>query len=325
MERHSLAYVGVDIAKATLQVDAGDLFRGSIGNDAAAIGKALEAIGKRVGRGTGIRVCYESTGTYGRTLRETCGRLGVPTSTLNPMKVKRFHESGNRNQKTDPIDAAVIRRYAESWQPPEDPPPDRKRDDLRELVSFRTALADTLGALKGRLESLRPGSPAARLVAKESARVEKEIASLDARIAKAVKANPATKGLAKAVGEVAGIGPVTAATLVALLPELGRVPGNRIAPLVGLVPLARISGTSVLSPGHIGMGRPAVRHALWMPTLCAVTYHPDVRRFYAHLRDDLHKPYRVAMVACMRKFLLIVNLAAAKWYAGETAAQNQAD
>jgi transposase len=248
-------------------------------------------------------VCLEATGGYERALREAIAERGVPTSTINPRQIRDFARASGQLAKTDKIDAAVIARYAAAFDPPADQPPSAEQQRLRSLRARRQQVVQSLTQEKNRLGT-------ADAQTRESIRraikfYEDELQDLDRRLAELTGKDPEFRRRRDLLVTVPGVGAVTAVGLLAELPELGAMNRGQAAKLVGLAPLNRDSGT-LRGKRMIGGGRAPVRRSLYMATLVATRHNRLIRNHYRQLLGR-GKAKMTALVACMRKLLLILN------------------
>jgi transposase len=248
-------------------------------------------------------VCLEATGGYERTLRDALVERGVPTSTVNPRQVRDFARASGQLAKTDKIDAAVIARFAAAFDPEADEPLSAEQQRLRSLRARRQQVVQALTQEKNRLGT-------ADAETRESIRraikfYEDELKDLDGRIAELTRSDPELRRRMNLLVTVPGVGAVTAAGLLADLPELGAMNRGQAAKLVGLAPLNRDSGT-LRGKRMIGGGRAQVRRSLYMATLVATKHNRLIRSHYRQLIGR-GKAKMTALVACMRKLLLILN------------------
>jgi transposase len=245
----------------------------------------------------------EGTGGLEVALAAALQDGGVPVAVANPRQVRDFARGVGKLAKTDPIDAAVLARFAEVVRPAVRPRPDAATRELAALVARRRQVRDLRVAERNR----RGRVPAVvhpsldRLIAALS----EEVALVERAIADAVALDPAWRAKTDLLRSVPGIGPVVATTLVAELPELGEREAKALAALVGVAPLTQQSGRTQ-RPAAIGGGRKSVRDALFQATVTAVRCNPVLHRFYEHLRAR-HKPRKVALIACAHKLLTILN------------------
>jgi len=310
MKDTGIVYIGIDVSKDTLDIDAGDLGVMRIGNTPAEVRKAVKAITRKA-QGRRLHACFESTGQYHAMLEGECRYMGIAHSVLNPYKVACFAKSV-AHAKTDAIDAHAIRRYAEVRRPAPTPPPGKAIADLDGLVLLREALVKTNVALRATLETVRRPA-AARPVRRAIACGEKQIAEYDRLIAEAVEADKEVSGLVSALSAVKGVGTLTAAKVAAWMPEIGRLGRRKAAALAGLAPHTRESG-KWKGRSRIGGGRKGVRDALFMPATVARRHDPYMKRAYERLVGN-GKPYKVAMTAIMRMLICHLEAVAKDYYA----------
>ena len=294
-------FVGIDIAKARLDVaTCGATTQAwSLSYDAA----SLSALAVRLVGLAPTLVVMEATGGLETDVCVTLASHGLPVVVLNPRQVKEFGRATGRLAKTDRIDASVLADFAQKLRPEVRPLPDERQRALDALLGRRRQLVEMIVAEKNR----RLQAP--RLIALE---IAEHIAFLEARLGQAdeelrrqVKADEAWCARDALLQSVPGVGEVLSRTLQASLPELGQLERRKIAALVGVAPFARDSGT-LRGRRRIWGGRSDVRAVLYMATMSAVQHNPVIRAFHQQLinRGKLGK---VALVACMRKLLTILN------------------
>jgi transposase len=292
--------IGVDVSKLSLDVGVrptGEQKRFS--NDEAGI-EALVAFCRGLAP---MRVLLEATGGYEMKLLAALVAAKLPGLSVNPRQVRNFARANNRHAKTDGIDADVLAHFAEAIKPALREVPDEQTRELAELVQRRRQLIDMRTAEKNRLEHATP--KVRQGIAKHIAWLDKRIADVDDETKKRVRSSPAWREKEELLKTTMGVGDTTALTLVAMVPELGRLKGKQIASLVGVAPFNRDSG---LMKGRrtIYGGRAPVRTVLYMATLTAVRSNPAIKAFYERLIAK-GKPSKVALVACMRKLLITLN------------------
>ena len=310
MKAAEVVYIGIDVSKETLDMDAGELGVKTIANRPLEVRKTLAAIARKVQAGKALQVCFESTGPYTGALIAQCQATGLRYSILNPYKVKCFATS-LAQAKTDAIDARIIRLYSEVKRPAPTPAPRKVLAELDTLVLAREAVMKSIVALRSTLETLK--GAAAKPIRRIIAFNEKRIAEYDLLIAEAVKTDAEVSGLVDALSEVKGIGTLTAAKVVSGVPEIGMLGRRKAAALVGLAPHTRESG-KWKGKSRIGGGRRRVRAALFMPATTAIRYNPEMKRVHAHLLDK-GKPYKVALTAVMRRLICHLDSVAKDYYA----------
>ena len=289
--------VGIDVGKAALDL-AVDGVSGVVrfANNAAGIRKLVA----RLGRLDDPRIVVEATGGYEETLLEACCDAGLWICRANPRQARDFARATGELAKTDAIDAALLALMArllhERLRRHEAPHPWQ-----RELPDWLRRRGQVVVTLQAQKQQTALTSPAVRqLMARTIAALKRELAAIDAAMQALLKthASPALRS-------AKGMGPIFQATSLALLPELGRLSRQQIAKLVGVAPMNRDSGQTT-GKRRIRGGRAPVRVALYMATLSAVRWDPVMRAHYQQLRAR-GKLGKVALVACMRKLLTIVN------------------
>lgn len=249
-------------------------------------------------------VCLEATGGYERTLRRALHERGLPVSVVNPRQVRDFTRAQGELAKTDALDATMICRFAAAFNPEPDDPPTPAQERLRALRARRQQVVHSLTQEKNRL-AIAPDAEARQSVEEAIDFYNQQLRELDRRIAELTAADPIFRERLTLLVSVPGVGVVTAAGLLAELPELGAMNRGEAAKLVGLAPLNRDSG-SLRGKRMIGGGRSSVRRSLYMATIVATRHNNIIRSHYRQLLDR-GKSKMTALVACMRKLLLILN------------------
>jgi transposase len=249
-------------------------------------------------------VVLESTGRLQIPLALELGEKGVPYRVVNPRQVREFARSMGKLAKTDRIDAMMLARWAESANLAPKPLPDADRRELRALVMRRRQLIDTKIAEENRLQGETVHRVRKSLKA-GIAWLDRQIAGLDQDLARTIKNNPLFAEQNEVLQSAPGIGSNTVNMLLASLPELGTLTRRSIAALVGVAPLNRDSGKTKGKRFCWG-GRAEVRSALYMAALVATRFNPLIHAMYARLLAK-GKAKKVALVACMRKLLTILN------------------
>lgn len=294
--------IGVDVSKKRLQIDdSHELIRLSCANEADTITKKL--VVQLTDPSTTLVVC-EATGGYERTLVRCLHEAGIAVAVANPRQVRDFANGLGLLEKTDPIDAAVLVRFGEVAKVSLATPKSEDDERYRALVVRRKQLQNTITQEKNRLQQTADGQ-VRRYIEETLKHLKKQLKTVDEQLAKSVKQTPELSRRSEVLRSVPGVGPVTVSTILCELPEIGSLNRSEIAKLVGVAPLADQSGKRD-SPRHILGGRGTVRRVLYMATLVATECNPTVQRFYQHLVIK-GKPKKVALVACMRKLLTILN------------------
>lgn len=289
-------YVGVDVCKQHLDLAVAGRRVFRVPNDPGGVARLVERL---AGLSRPHLVC-EATGSYTRLLARELGRRDIAFSRVNPRRVRDLARADGQLAKTDAIDAGLILRFARIMQPQPDPAPDPAALELADLVRRRRQLVDMLASEQQRREHPEPGSVHASIDAHVTF-LRAQVADLDAAIA----GQPALSHRAELLRSIPGIGQVTAAVLVAEMPELGTIGSKQVAALAGVAPFTRESG-QMRGQAHIAGGRLSVRCALYMATISAIRTNPPIKAFYKHLRGQ-GKPAKLAIVAAMRKLIIIAN------------------
>lgn len=293
-------FVGIDVSKATLDVatsPTGEQWQ--LPNAEPAI-RDLVATLRRL---RPQRVVLEATGGYEHLVVAACATAGLPVVVVNPRQIRDFARSTGQLAKTDAIDAHIVALFAARVQPPERPLPDAARRTLDALLTRRRQLLEMLTAERNRLAQALPA--VRRDITAHIRWLERRLKDVDGDLETAIHASPVWRAQEDLLRTVPGIGPIVSRTLLGELPELGTLSHKQLAALVGLAPLNRDSGTR---RGHrmIWGGRAPVRSVLWMATIVASRHNPVIRAFYLRL-VAAGKPKKVALVACARKLLTILN------------------
>lgn len=250
-------------------------------------------------------IVIEATGGYERPVAAACAAAGLPLALVNPRQVRAFAQAVGRTAKTDAIDAGVLAHFGARVQPEPRPLADAATQTLAAWVARRRQLIEMIGMERQRLEHAPPTGRLTRELRNHIRWLERRVADVDDEIGTAIQASPIWRAQDDLLRSVPGIGPTTARTLLAELPELGQLDRRAIAALVGVAPFNVDSGQH-RGRRHIWGGRASVRAALYMAALTAARYNPTLRAFYRRLRDG-GKPAKVALVATMRKLLTTVN------------------
>jgi len=293
-------WIGVDVAKAVLDVvvrPTGEV--GQFPNDAAGHAALIAWMTPLAPAG----VVLEATGGYERAAVAALAAAGLPAVVVNARQVRDFARSTGQLAKTDRLDAAVLALFGERVQPALRPLTDAATAELAELLTRRQQLVGMLTMERNRLRETQ--TRVRRSVQAHITWLERQLAATDDDLRQAIEASPVWRVQEQLLQSVPGVGDVVSRTLLGLLPELGRLNRKAIAALVGVAPLARDSGQYRGKRGIWG-GRAAVRQILYMAALVGVRWNPVLRALYARL-VTAGKAKKVALVACMRKLLTILN------------------
>src|SRR6059058_5413255 len=292
-------FVGMDISKAQLDLVLRPEGQFSAPNNEAGFVQVLE----RLRAVSPTLVVLEATGGLEIPLTGVLTAAGVPVVVVNPRQVRDFAKATGRLAKTDVLDAQTLAHFAEVMRPEPRPLPDEQTQTLAAILARRRQLVEMLTAEKNRLGS-------ARKAVRKSLRthitwLEREFAQTDRDLAQAIRESPVWREKEELLRSTPGVGPVLTTTLLANLPELGTLTGKQIAALVGVAPLNRDSGT-LRGKRTVWGGRAQVRTTLYMGAIVAARFNPVLRMFYQRLRAA-GKAKKVALTACMRKLLIILN------------------
>ncbi len=295
------AYVGIDVSKAHLDVallPTGESF---------VIPNNEEGLEELLGRLEGLcptLVVLEATGGFERPLAAVLAASGIAVAVLNPTQTRDFARARGRLAKTDALDAKVLARFAEAVRPTPRTLPDAEAREFQAILARRRQLIQMMTAEKNRLGAATSKAVARRIEA-HIRWLEKELSRTDRDLDETIESSPTFKENEALLRSVPGVGPVLCRTLLAELPELGSLSPRELSALVGVAPLNRDSGT-LRGRRSVWGGRGRVREALYMGALIASRHNPTIRAFYVRLLAA-GKPKKVALVACMRKLLVILN------------------
>lgn len=292
--------IGIDVGKQQLSVNiATDKKVWSWANDETGRAELSDWI---VGQQAAL-IVVEASGGYETALVNELVAREQEVALVNPTRVRAFARAEGVLAKTDQLDAGVIARFGATMKPEARARREAGQVELNELVTRRRQLVLMMTAEKNRLHTASPTMQ--EHINSHIAWLQAQIEALEEQISQAIKANPAWAETAKRVDRVPGIGFITAATLVADLPELGQLNRQKISALVGLAPFNHDSGKQ-RGKRRIFGGRTSVRSVLYLATLSAIRHNPVIKAFYQRLLDR-GKLKKVALTACMRKLLVILN------------------
>jgi transposase len=300
-------FVGIDVAKAELVVGVrptGE--RWTVANDERGVRTLVDRL--QIDRPT--LVILEATGGYELICVAALAAANLPVVVVNPRQVRDFAKATGQLAKTDRIDADILALFADRVRPEVRSLPDAEAQELDALLGRRRQLLEMLQAERNRLGQVfgRGKAPVKKSLKTHIAYLERELRMTDSDLGTMIRESPAWRERDEVYQSVPGVGPVLSLTLLADLPELGRLSRREIAKLVGVAPLSRDSGT-MRGRRFVQGGRATVRAVLYMATLVATTRNPVIRVFYQRLLAA-GKPKKLALVACMRKLLTILNIMA---------------
>jgi transposase len=300
--KKSQAFIGIDVSKQQLEVAAHEsAYQFRCANKASAFGELIaELIALRP-----ALIVLEATGGLEIPVVAALHAAGLPVVVVNPRQVRDFAKALGQLAKTDRLDARVLAHFAAAIKPPLRPIKSKDELELDALVGRRGQLVEMLTAEKN-----RRGSAATDTVRDEINKhidwLQDRIAELDEQLQALLKSSSLWQVKNDLLQSVPGIGPVVSFSMLADLPELGTLNRQQISKLVGVAPLNCDSGQQ-RGTRHIYGGRARVRSMLYMAALTATRYNPVIKQFYQRLLAK-HKPFKVAITACMRKLLAIINV-----------------
>jgi len=294
------AVLGIDVSKEWIDahlLPSEDTWR--IPNDA----KELRTWVSQLPDGIAIAV-LEATGGLEIQAAVALAQIKVPTAIVNPKQVKAFGQAMGQRAKSDPIDAKLIALFGEKIQPRAKTLPDEDQSQLKELLARRRQLVADKVAEQNRFGSMR-SKEAQKSINEHIQWLNKQIDKIDQKLDDTIKKSPMWLAKEQLLKSVPGVGPQTARTMLASMPELGQLNRREIASLAGLAPYTRESG-KWKGKRFIGGGRSEIRSALYMAALSSTRRESAFSNFYRSLRDQ-GKPHKVAITACMRKMLTVMN------------------
>lgn len=303
MEQSSIgpSFVGIDVSKERLDVH----IRPS--GQAYAVPRNSDGLEQLIGELRQLApalIVLEATGGYEVIVAAALASANLPLAVVNPRQTRDFARAIGRLAKTDALDAEVNALFAERVRPEPRPLAGADSRSLAELVARRRQVVEMIGMESNRLH--QAGNPRVQRMLRATLKtLTAQLAELDHDIDDAIKRSPIWQAADDLLTSVPGVGDITAHTLIADLPELGRLDRRRIAALVGVAPINRDSG-QMRGKRAIAGGRIDVRNALYMATLAAIRWNPIISRHYKGLVDR-GLPKKVALVACMRRLLGILH------------------
>lgn len=296
------AFIGIDVAKNKVDVYNPQInkFEQILNNK-----KDLKKFAKKISKKEDFLVVIDLTGGYEQTCVDVFYELGFAVHRAEGRRVKAFMKSYGQIAKTDKIDAKALALYGEKMQ-------DRlflytpKNHVLESIVECISDLAEILQQEKNRYQAPRQSEKVRKIHAKTIAFLAEQISGLEASAKAVVLEDEELKRRFETLLTMKGVGEKIALILLALLPEIGRLNRRQIAALAGVAPYPKDSGT-LSGYRFVKYGRPKVKKALFMAALVGIRYNPKIKDFYEHLQNDNNKKKMVALTACMRKILIILN------------------
>lgn len=295
-----VCFVGIDVAKDQLEVavrPTGERWTGTSEES------ALATLVERLRCLAPTRIVLEATGGFELPAVAALAAAGLPVVVVNPRQVRDFARGVGKLAKTDAIDAVVLAHFAEAVQPAVRPVADELTQTLQAWVARRRQLVEMLTAEENRRRLA--ARPIRQHIDAHIRWLRQQLAEVERDVTTTLRVSPIWRENEDLLRSVPGVGPVLTVTLLADLPELGRLNRKQIAALVGVAPLNRDSGT-LRGRRAVWGGRAPVRAVLYMATIAATRWNPVIRAFYQRL-CAAGKPKKVALTACMRKLLTILN------------------
>jgi transposase len=294
-------FIGIDVAKDRLDVHirpSGEAF--AVARD----GEGVAGLVERLRAMAPTLIVSEATGGFEQVVAGALGAAGLPVVVVNPRQIRDFARALGRLAKTDRIDAEVIALFAERVRPEIRPLPDAQARLLGELVARRRQVIEMIVA-EGNRARLLESRRLKKRIERHRRVLQDELTEIDAELGDAIRGTPIWREKDDLLKSVPGVGDAVARTLIAELPELGSLDRKKIAALVGVAPFNRDSGT-LRGKRTVWGGRATIRAALYMAALVASRFNPVIARFYQRLLAA-GKPKKLALTACMRKLLTILN------------------
>jgi len=299
-------YVGIDVSKEHLDVASEDgVLAARFSNDEQGHGELT----RRLRDLKPTLVVMEATGNHQLEVSLVLAAAKIPLAVVNPRQVRDFAKALGILAKTDAIDALAIARFGAAVKPAVQALPDDQSLELEALLTRRRQLIGMIASEKNRMQALfgpAKQSPAAQSIRDTLSHLIKQLNKLEKDLTKRLERSPLWKAKEDLLKSVPGVGKVTAMTLAIDLPELGELDRKKIAALAGLAPLNRDSGKSQ-GKRRIWGGRASVRTVLYMACVASLRCNPVIKALYDRLTQQARKPPKVALVACMRKLLTILN------------------
>ena len=293
-------YVGIDVSKASLEVGSTESAK-CIGFANSPDGMVELAAYLHTLQPT--LIVLEATGGYEALVVADLAAADLPVVVVNPRQVRDFARSAGQLAKTDALDARILAQFGQVFRPEPKPVPDAQACEIKALVGRRMQILEMITAETNRLHAVP--SDVEEDIRLHIAFLRQRLARIDGDLSQFIRNSPIWREKDRIIRSVPGAGPVLSSTLLSHLPELGTLNRRQIAQLVGVAPVNRDSGY-YRGSRHIWGGRSKVRSALYMAALVASRHNPVIRAFYSRLLEA-GKPMKVALVACMRRVLTILN------------------
>jgi len=293
-------YVGIDVSKERLDIavrPTGESWH--VPNDEQGIDELVD----RLRAAAPSLVVLEASGGYERPVVAALAAAQLPVVVVNPRQAREFARATGQLAKTDSLDAQALSHFAEAVRPEVRSVPDEQAQELSAILSRRRQVVGMLVAEKNRVQTAV--SPVRERIEAHIAFLQAELSDLDGELERAIRNSSVWREQDRLLRSVPGVGPVLSRTLLAELPQLGKLSHKQLAALVGVAPLNRDSG-KLRGKRSVWGGRGRIRAVLYMGTIAATRFNPAIRDFYQRLLAK-GKPKKVAITACMRKLLTILN------------------
>lgn len=293
--------IGIDVSKDALDIHRrADDATIQLGNDTPGFRRLL----KWIGPDEAPLIVFEATGAYHRSLEKFLTAHDLPFVKVNPKQARRFAQAIGKLAKTDRVDAEMLSRMGSALDLQRQAPLDESQHDLKEMLTARRALIKDQSAAKARLATATVPL-IRRQLRQRLAQIGRDVAQIDREMADQTGRDTEMAERIGILTSIPGVGLLTAITLLVDMPELGTLDGKEVAALAGLAPITQRSGTWQ-GAARIQGGRASVRRALYMPTLVAARFNPDLKAKYTQL-IDAGKKQKVALTAIMRKLIVLAN------------------
>ena len=295
MNQAKYTLIAIDVAKDSLQIQSPQRAWQvpNTENGLAGLNKALQSLKKPW-------IVCEATGGYEQRLLQFAHKKALPVTLINPARVRAFAKSEGLKAKSDPMDAALLLRFAKSKELKPTPPPSPQQQTLQALMDRRSQLTESLAREKNRLQ--KASQCVRKSIEKMIAIIEKELVQIDNQIEQLIDENPLMSEQSSRMQSVSGIGKSTAWAILAYLSEINSLKRNQLVALAGIAPFNKDSG-KYRGKRRIEGGRAKVRKCLYMAAQSAAVHNQHIKAYVDGLRAR-GKPYKCAIVAAMRKLLI---------------------
>jgi transposase len=298
-EQNTRHYVGLDIGKDQLDYALDDTQQGRLPNSVKGRAQLVE----HLRRWPNPVVVCESTGGYERMVVAALLEAGIEVCLVMPARVRAFAYAEGLLAKTDRIDARLLRRFGQKIEPRVYTPPTAAATELRELLDYRRLVVEQLAELDSRQEVAGPTLRA--LLGDHRTALERALLKVEERIKTHITTTPELDRKAARLRQVKGVGPILSATILAYVPEAGKISDRSLSALLGVAPHPKDSAQTT-QPRHVRGGRHIARRVVYMSAVCAARHNPVLKGFYERLRAA-GKPPMVALIAVMRKLVCLIN------------------